>query len=156
MKKKLERKVMTLCIIRQESRVLLGMKKVRLGAGRWNGFGGKVERGEPIEEAAKREVFEEAGITVAGLERAGVCEFYSPVRPFVVEMHIFSASAFAGEPRESDEMRPQWFEMAELPAEEMWQSDLYWWPYFLAGRRFTGRFVFDDEDRVLEHEILEA
>ncbi len=149
-------KVMTLVLVRQGSRVLLGLKKVRLGAGRWNGFGGKVEEGEDIEAAAKREVLEEAGITVERVQKVGVCEFHSPVRPFVVEMHIFEATEFAGEPTESDEMHPQWFELRALPTEAMWKSDLLWWPEYLAGKKFSARFVFDKDDNVLEHTMHEV
>ena len=50
------RKLFSLCIIHQDGRVLLGMKKKGFGAGRWNGFGGKVELNEPIDVAAAREV----------------------------------------------------------------------------------------------------
>ena len=35
-----------------------------MGAGWYNGFGGKVEGGENIEEAAKREVYGECGVKV--------------------------------------------------------------------------------------------
>ena len=35
-------------------RILLGMKKRGFGSGKWNGFGGKVEPNETIEDAAKR------------------------------------------------------------------------------------------------------
>ena len=52
-------KKLTLCIIHQHPRVLLGMKKRGFGMGRWNGFGGKVEAGETIEDATRREVGEE-------------------------------------------------------------------------------------------------
>jgi len=38
----------------EQDRILLGMKKRGFGAGWWNGFGGKVQQGETIEEAAKR------------------------------------------------------------------------------------------------------
>jgi hypothetical protein len=44
------------------SSVLLGLKKRGFGAGKWNGFGGKVEQGESIRTAAIREMKEEAGI----------------------------------------------------------------------------------------------
>ena len=37
------RKVMTLCYVFDGERVLLGLKKSRLGAGKWNGFGGHSE-----------------------------------------------------------------------------------------------------------------
>lgn len=47
-------KLLTLLFVVESDRVLLGMKKRGFGAGRWNGFGGKVDRDETIEEAAKR------------------------------------------------------------------------------------------------------
>ena len=47
-------KLLTLVLIREPSRVLLGMKKRGFGEGRWNGFGGKVEQGETITQAAYR------------------------------------------------------------------------------------------------------
>ena len=61
--KKMKR-ILTLCIIYQDRKILLGMKKRGFGVGKWNGFGGHVEEAESIEEAAKREVFEEAGLKV--------------------------------------------------------------------------------------------
>jgi hypothetical protein len=39
------KKLLTLCIVHQNDKVLLGMKKRGFGMGRWNGFGGKVEAG---------------------------------------------------------------------------------------------------------------
>ena len=72
------KKVLTLCIIYQGNRVLLGMKKKGFGKGRWNGFGGKVEEGETIEQAMKREVQEECGILLRDFDKRGVleCEFH--------------------------------------------------------------------------------
>lgn len=48
------KKLLTLVLITRPNQVLLGMKKRGFGQGRWNGFGGKVEKGETILEAAKR------------------------------------------------------------------------------------------------------
>ena len=47
-------KVVTLLFVLRPGHVLLGMKKRGFGEGRWNGFGGKVEEDETIEEAAIR------------------------------------------------------------------------------------------------------
>ena len=47
-------KLLTLVFVIEKSRILLGLKKRGFGVGRWNGFGGKVEKQETIEEAAKR------------------------------------------------------------------------------------------------------
>ena len=59
-----QKKVLTLVLLREGDRVLLGMKKRGFGAGKWNGFGGKLEPGESVVEAAAREVREECGFTV--------------------------------------------------------------------------------------------
>ena len=47
-------KVLTLVMIKEDTRILLGMKKRGFGVNRWNGFGGKVEHGDSIAEGAKR------------------------------------------------------------------------------------------------------
>lgn len=47
-------KLLTLVLVVQPGRVLLGMKKRGFGAGKWNGFGGKVQPGETIEDGARR------------------------------------------------------------------------------------------------------
>ncbi|MCX6723644.1 MAG: NUDIX domain-containing protein [Candidatus Staskawiczbacteria bacterium] len=69
------KKIMTLCIVYQPPKILLGMKKRGFGMGRWNGFGGKVDNGETIENAAKRELREEAGIEVKNLDKVGIIDF---------------------------------------------------------------------------------
>ena len=57
-------KVASLCFLvdKKNKRVLMGMKKRGFGAGKYNGFGGKVEAGETIEEAVIRELWEESGV----------------------------------------------------------------------------------------------
>lgn len=47
-------KILTLVLVRDGKRILLGMKKRGFGEGRWNGFGGKVEKQETIIDGAKR------------------------------------------------------------------------------------------------------
>lgn len=50
----LSSKLLTLVLVVQPGRVLLGLKKRGFGVGKWNGFGGKVQPGETIEDAAVR------------------------------------------------------------------------------------------------------
>lgn len=47
-------KLFTLIIVIHGDEILLGWKKRGFGVGKWNGFGGKVEPGELIINAAKR------------------------------------------------------------------------------------------------------
>ena len=156
------KKLLTLCIIHQHPRILLGLKKAGFGAGRWNGFGGKVEKGESIEEAAKREIMEEAGIEVSDLNKIGIIEFEFKDNPEVLEMHIFKSSDFKGEPAESEEMKPTWFHMDEIPFKDMWPDDIYWMPLFLKGKKFRGKFLLDKPSNenhtsvILEEELIEV
>ena len=150
------KKVLTLCLILDGQNILLGMKKRGFGAGRWNGFGGKVAEGETIEEAARREVREEAGVEVGELEKVGLLEFEFQGNPETLEVHVFRPDGFSGEPSESEEMRPQWFAVDEIPYDDMWPDDKLWFPLFFAGKKFKGRFLFGEADVILKQELAEV
>lgn len=150
------KKILTLCIIHQHPRILLGMKKYGFGAGRWNGFGGKVEEGELIEDAARREVKEEAMVEVAKLEKVGIIEFEFQGNPEILEVHIFRSENFSGIPTESEEMKPQWFRIDDIPFNDMWPDDKYWLPLCLDGKKFKGKFIFGDSDIILEQKLIEV
>jgi 8-oxo-dGTP pyrophosphatase MutT (NUDIX family) len=149
------KKVLTLCLIQKDGQVLLGMKKRGFGLGRWNGFGGKVEEGETIEQAAKREVLEEAGVSINSMEKVGLINFTFDNESVVREVHIFRIHDFQGEPTESEEMKPQWFSAQDVPLDSMWDADRHWFPIFLAGKKFKGRVHFDAEDKVKGYEFGE-
>ncbi|OGI21553.1 MAG: hypothetical protein A2808_00760 [Candidatus Moranbacteria bacterium RIFCSPHIGHO2_01_FULL_55_24] len=151
------RKLLTLCLAVKDGKVLLGMKKRGFGAGRWNGFGGKVEAGETIEAAARRETEEECGIVIAEMEKVGIHEFeFDAERGKILEVHVFRVDAWDGEPVETEEMRPEWFSFSDIPYGTMWPDDIYWLPLFLAGKKFRTRFLFGAEDAVLEKVIAEV
>lgn len=137
------KKLLTLCIIHQHPKVLFGMKKRGFGAGRWNGFGGKVEDGETIEMAAMRELKEEAGLEALEMAKSGVIDFEFENDPKILEVHIFHITKFRGTPEETEEMRPQWFHIDEIPFDAMWSDDVHWIPLLLAGKKFKGKFLFD-------------
>lgn len=150
------KKILTLCIIHQDSRVLLGMKKRGFGKGRWNGFGGKVETGESIEEAARREMQEEAGVTAGELEKVGIIEFEFEGDPTLLEVHIYRGESILGTPTESEEMKPEWFNVDAIPFADMWPDDIYWFPFFLNRRKFKGKFLFGKMDAILRNELSEV
>jgi 8-oxo-dGTP pyrophosphatase MutT (NUDIX family) len=137
-----------LALIIDDNRILLGKKKRGIGAGLYNGYGGKVDQGETIEESLVREVFEESGLVLTDFEKMGVLQLETP--EFYNEMHIFSSKNFTGDLRGTAEMEPEWFLPEDLPYDEMWQSDPFWYPYFLSGERFIGRVVFDENHQVIE------
>ncbi len=137
------KKVLTLCVVCNEKEVLLGLKKRGFGEGRWNGFGGKVEEGESIEEAAARELEEESGLRSTEMNKAGILEFSFENDSKIHEVHIFKITTFAGEPMETEEMKPEWFAFENIPYDQMWSDDKYWLPLLLSEKRFKGSFLFD-------------
>ncbi len=132
----------------KDGNVLLGMKKRGFGVGKWNGFGGKVEAGEDPKSAIIRELKEEAGVDVApdDLRDAGILTFtFKDNSDWDNSCQVFTTETWTGDPAESDEMRPMWYPISELPFESMWADDPHWVPLVLQGRKINGRFLFDDK-----------
>lgn len=156
------KKILTLCIPIKDDKVLLGIKKRGFGVGRWNGFGGKLEEGETIEQGTIREVFEEVGIENGILEKMGILEFSFENEDNVLEVHIFKLTDFTGEPIETEEMRPTWFLFDEIPFSQMWSDDEYWFPLLLQNKLFKGYFLFDRPSdaeysaKIIEHKLEEV
>jgi ADP-ribose pyrophosphatase YjhB (NUDIX family) len=148
--------ITTNCLIVEGEKILLGMHKRGAGKGKWNGFGGKVHKYEQIGEAARRELLEECGIIAEDVELFGTLTFEYEGKEKIMEMSIFKVTKFAGTPSESKEMTPKWFDIHQIPFEDMWEDDKEWLPMFLAGKKFTGRFVFDSHNAVLESSLVEV
>jgi 8-oxo-dGTP diphosphatase/2-hydroxy-dATP diphosphatase len=149
------KKLLTLTMVLKDERILLGMKKRGFGAGRYNGFGGKVESHESVEEAALRELREEAGIEAHELAQHGILTFTFDSNDDELEVHIFMARDYTGKEGESEEMAPEWFALSRIPYERMWSDDRIWLPYLLAEKKFIGAFHFDTEENVASYSLEE-
>ena len=148
----------TLCYLVTDSQVLLGMKKRGFGVGKWNGFGGKLGEGETLETALVREIEEETKVKALAqdLEEAGDIKFYFPEKPeWDQQVHIFLLKNWEGEPRESEEMLPKWFDLQALPFDEMWVSDKYWLVDVLAGEKIQGEVHFGEDGQKILHWHIE-
>ena len=57
-------KLAAACVIERDGKTLMVRRAVQTGYGLWSMPGGYVDRGEPVESAAAREVREETGLLV--------------------------------------------------------------------------------------------
>lgn len=108
-------------IIYREGKILMQQRKDN---GSWGYVGGAVELGEIVEEAAKREMFEESGLTALSLDLYGV--FSGPelchVYPDGNEVHIidivYTCNNFTGllKPQETEVLDLRWFDFDDIPS----------------------------------------
>ncbi|THU80652.1 hypothetical protein K435DRAFT_695245 [Dendrothele bispora CBS 962.96] len=138
-------KFYTNAFVVKDGKILLGYKKRGFGAQKYNGFGGKVEAGETSLQAAGRELEEESGISSASLVHAGVLFFVTEDSESAFHIDIYRGEAYEGiekDVRETDEMRPEWFDIDKIPYDKMWEDDVFWMPMLLDKKWFWGRADF--------------
>jgi 8-oxo-dGTP diphosphatase len=142
----------TLCFLLNDGKVLLGHKKTGFGKGYIVGIGGGVDEGEKPIEAAIREVEEEVFITPLDLNFVGVLDFYFPYvdnpKSWNQRVFVYRTSTWTGTATESEEIKPEWFSVNELPFNKMWDDACYWLKDILAGQEVWAQFIFDSNLKV--------
>ena len=140
--------------------ILLPMKKRGFGQGKYNGYGGKVNPGERIEDASIRELNEESGITASreSMKKVAELTFIFPEVPkekgWDQLMHVYFITNWSGEPAESEEMSPHWFSLDSIPYDRMWPDDKHWLPLVLDGKFVTAMFKLGgDQNSIIEQKI---
>lgn len=142
--------------LRRENQILLAMKKRGFGMGLWNGPGGKIESGETVEQAMVRECQEEIGVTPKNWRQVAELDFVQDANtddPWHMYVIAYMADEWDGEPIESDEMMPKWFNIEDIPYGDMWEDDEFWLPQALNGDKVYGEFTFDMSDKLLTHDV---
>ena len=115
----------SLCYLERGGKYLMlhrTKKKNDANGGKWIGVGGAFEEDESPDECAKREIFEETGLTVRRLEYRGIVTFVSDVWE-TEYMHIFTSNDFSGEITECNEGKLEWIDKNELLNLNIWEGD---------------------------------
>ena len=147
-----------LCYLKHGGKVLLQRKaRNRFGGGKWNAPGGKARAGESPERAITREMFEETGLRVRGLQFHGILNFYlGEEKELDQTVFVFSCQQYSGKLRHSQEGILKWFRIDEIPYGEMWEDDKVWLPLLLEGKSFVGDFHFTESyGRLINSKIYE-
>jgi 8-oxo-dGTP diphosphatase len=106
-------------VVDDAGRVLLGRRGVEPFLGLWDTPGGFVEAGESLEECARRELREEAGVEIeVGHLVATVPDTYGPTGDATINA-FFECRVTSGRPRPDDDVAElRWFAPNELPGPE--------------------------------------
>ncbi|MBQ6824272.1 MAG: 8-oxo-dGTP diphosphatase [Clostridia bacterium] len=146
----------TLCYLEQDGRLLMlhRIKKEKdVNKDKWIGVGGHLESGETPEQCARREIWEETGLTAEGLEYRGMVDFHCIGWPDE-RMHLFWCDHFHGTLKECNEGTLEWVPREKVDALPQWEGDrifmkLLWEraPFFHLDLQYEG-------DRLIKHTVL--
>lgn len=150
--------ILTLSYLLREGAICLGYKTRGIGDGYWNGFGGKLEGNETIEEGAVREIEEETTVRVRvdDLEKVAINEFFFKDGMHLL-VHVFFVENWEGDITATEEMqKPTWYAHHEIPYEAIWEDDPHWLPRALKGEKLRGKVWFKDDGKTIEKMEWEA
>lgn len=147
----------TLWMIVVWEKILLCMKKRGFGKWLWNGAWGKCEPGESIEDGMVRELEEETGLKTQkeNLKHMWVLHFYFDQNAdWNQDVHVFQIVWYEWIPVETEEMKPEWFDIADIPYQEMWEDDIIWLPRMLSWEKIEYDFSFWDDGKIKDYKKI--
>ena len=127
-----------------KDQVLLIDKKTGLGTGLVNAPGGHIELAETATEAAIREFKEETELDIHDPKLVGRLNFQFK-DGLSERAYVFFAHSYSGTAAETEEARPFWCPIKDIPYDKMWEDDLHWLPQALEGKNFEGFFIYDGQ-----------
>jgi len=147
----------TLLLIMQNKRILLAEKQRGFAKGTYNGIGGKQDPGETIEQAMVRETQEEIGVTPVNYQKIGLINFdvWYKGEHVDLKLHIYKCAEFEGTIIETEEMKPQWFSLDNIPFDKMLPDDKLWFDKVLEGKCVGGFVKMDQNLKLIENKIEE-
>lgn len=156
-KEKLEKppRQATLMFLIKDDKILLAMKKRGFAEGKWNGMGGKSSKEDKtILDTAIRETKEEIDVIPIDPKKVATLNFYFlDGKDWNQQVTVYLTKKWSGRPKETEEMKPRWFKIKDIPYDKMWEDDIYWLPQVLNGNTIEGEFLFNSDQKMLEKNV---
>lgn len=140
--------IFTLCVVRDDNKILVQRREKTPFKGYWNAPGGKVEVQETPIEACLREVFEETGLHLNEVRFRGVMTVSSSSKQQSTQLlMLFDSDNFNGELLSSLEGVVDWIELDKIySSKNVPASTTYLLPYILESEGIiTGKLVYNKE-----------
>ncbi len=141
-------KLATLCyIIDKKKNSTLMLHRIKkendYHQGKWNGLGGKLDKGESPEECAIREIKEESGLTVKNPSLKGFITFpnFDGVDDWYV--FVYSFNEFEGELIDSPEGKLEWIPNDKLTSLNLWEGDKIFLEWVFKEKIFSAKFNYE-------------
>ena len=102
-------------------------------------------------------MFEESAVVlqISDLKQVAIFYYHEPQGDWNVI--VFLCNKFEGTPKESKEMKPEWFDTNNLPLNDMWKNDSLWLKRLLSSNKLLkGEFWHDKNGKVIKHELSEV
>lgn len=137
----------TLCYIIDNDKTLMLhriKKKNDIHEGKWNGLGGKFQKGETPEECVIREVREESGLLIKNPRLHGFITFpmFDGKKDWYV--FLFTAKEFEGTLIDSKEGILQWIPNNKILDLNLWEGDRIFIPWLFQDKFFSAKFVYEN------------
>ena len=145
--------IATLGFLFKNGQIILAPKKRKIGAGKLNGYGGKLEENENTLECLLREIEKECEVIVekGKCKELGCIDFsFENKEALNMKVYIYRIDEFLGEPKESEEMgKPEEFDVNKIPYDQMTVGDDKFIPFVIDGKKFRGEIHFSESGKEL-------
>ena len=150
-------KLATLCYVTDKKTnstlmIYRNKKKNDYYEGKWNGLGGKFEKGESPEECAIREIEEESGLKVKSIKMKGFITFPLFDNKDDWYVFVFTSDEFDGELIDSPEGKLEWILNEKLTEINLWDGYEIFIAWLFEDKFFSARFIYEN-GKYISHSV---
>ena len=140
----------TVCYLKKDNKVLM-IKFTKKWGQVYAPPGGKFESGETPLDCIIREFYEETGLTLLNPRLQGISYWQDKKEGIIF---IYTAEDFTGELiTSSNEGELEWIKLKNLSMLKQFDQNEKFTPYLFKDELFEGKFILDDNHKVLEYKI---
>jgi 8-oxo-dGTP diphosphatase len=151
-------KLATLCYVmdKKNNKTLMihrVKKKDDYHQGKWNGLGGKFDKGESPEDCAIREVYEESGLKIKNPRMHGFITFPNFDGVYDWYVFIFTSDEFEGNIIDSKEGNLEWIPNNKLMDLNLWDGDKIFMEWLFQEKFFSAKFNYH-EGKFVDYTVI--